>query len=250
MLRALLLGIALPMLLYWLYTRCPIVGGREYGWSSSMRPRFIVKLCLLGLLMLWLPARIIRRHLQQRCADLGITLPSPREERRMNWLVRGAGVAALLLLMAAIKFTTHLLDVTTLQGLPYAANVSRPSTTWGQYLLTDTLVLAIGIGFAMLLVAMWKRRQHALYYGTLARSLAPVYAFAILFLTLVVQPWLLYNEAHWLHQRHRDSRLSGEQPRDQRRVNHAGNEKGATSDGDGVDGNERAGREAVRAADS
>ncbi len=51
----------------------------------------------------------------------------------------------------------------------------------------------------MLLVALWRRRQYALYYGTLARSLAPVYALSILFLTLAVQPWLRGNEAYWLH---------------------------------------------------
>ncbi len=75
--RALLLGIALPMLVYWLYTRCPIIGGREFNWSGGMRPRFVIELGLLSFLMLWLPARFIRRYLHRRCDELGIALPSP-----------------------------------------------------------------------------------------------------------------------------------------------------------------------------
>ena len=50
MLNAVLLGIALPMLVYWLYSRCPVLGGREFSWSSDMWPRFIVELCVLGIL--------------------------------------------------------------------------------------------------------------------------------------------------------------------------------------------------------
>ncbi len=118
LLRALLLGIALPMLLYWLYTRCPVIGGREFGWSSGMRPRFMLELCVLGLLMLWLPALIIRRYLARRCADLGIALPTRREERLTNWQVRGAGAAALLLLAAAMQHTVYLLNSPAFRRAP------------------------------------------------------------------------------------------------------------------------------------
>jgi hypothetical protein len=43
-----------------------------------------------------------------------------------------------------------------------------------------------------------QRKTYGLYYGTLARSLAPVYAFSIIFLSLTAQPWLMCNEAKWL----------------------------------------------------
>ena len=38
--------------------------------------------------MLWLPALCIRRYLLRRCAELGIALPSRREEHMIIWKVR------------------------------------------------------------------------------------------------------------------------------------------------------------------
>ena len=45
---------------------------------------------------------------------------------------------------------------------------------------------------------MPRRREYGVYYGTLARSLAPVYAWTIILLMLLAQPWLLHSEASWL----------------------------------------------------
>ncbi len=98
-----------------------------------------------------------------------------REERLISWKVRGAISATLLVTVIALIFANQYL-----------------------YLLTAALLLAAGITWMAMRYTMQKRQAHGLYYGTLARSLAPVYAFSILFLVLVVQPWLLYNEATWL----------------------------------------------------
>ncbi|MHB9023287.1 MAG: hypothetical protein ACYC7E_03805 [Armatimonadota bacterium] len=53
----------------------------------------------------------------------------------------------------------------------------------------------------------WPRGENfGLYYGTLARSLAPVYVLSIILFTFTAQPWLLYQEASWLR---KDTALFG-----------------------------------------
>jgi len=175
--RALLLGIVLPMAIYWVYSRLPGIGGREFGWSSDMRTRFIIEIVIVGFIMLWLPAFLLKRYIHRRCEDLGISRPTRKEERISNWKVRGAIFAALLLIAVAVVFAVR---------------------TDETYPLLGATLLAIGIIYAAVRYAVRKRHEHGLYYGTLARSMATVYAFAIIFLSLTAQPWLLYNEAQWL----------------------------------------------------
>jgi len=172
---ALLLGIALPMAVYWAYSRLPGIGGREFGWLSGMRTRFIVELCVLGIIMLWLPAHIIRGYIRRRCMELDIELPGRKEESSAGWKVRGAALTALIFASIAILL---------------------PADT-GPVLRT---CLAIAIIALLYRYARGEHGGHSLYYGTLAKSLAPVYAVAVIFISLTVQPWLLYNEAHWLRQ--------------------------------------------------
>ena len=68
----------------------------------------------------------------------------------------------------------------------------------------------VPIMVALTALAMWRvgarRRLHGLYYGTLARSLAPIYAFSIILIATTLQPWQLYSEAQWLR---RDTLLYG-----------------------------------------
>ena len=174
--RALLLGIILPMLIYWIYSRLPFIGGREYGWASSMRPRFVIELMALGLLMLWLPVHLLRKSVRQRCEELSIEMPEKKDERTTSRIIRGGFIIAGILAAIAL-FTPG--DVLPL-------------------LHVAAMLLAIGICLVGTYIAVKKRQHYGLYYGTLARSLAPVYAFAIILLVLTAQPWLLYNEIHWL----------------------------------------------------
>ncbi len=179
LLRALLLGIALPMAVYWIYSRLPVIGGREFGWLSGMRTRFIWELCTLGFIMLWLPVNIVRRSIRKRCTELNIALPNKKEESTVGWKVMGATLAAI--------FVT-------------AITICSPADTTSQILRSAGIGLAIVIMALSLRAAGRKHGEHGLYYGTLARSLVPVYALAIIFISLTIQPWLLYNEAKSLRQ--------------------------------------------------
>jgi len=176
MARALLLGLVLPIVVYWVYSRLPGIGGREFGWRG-MWPRFIIELGAVGLVMIWLPAFLIKRYIHRRCEGLGIALPPRKEEWSSGWKVYSIVFAALLLAAVALFFATQV-HVT--------------------FELVAALLMAAGLIGAASRYALKKRREHGLYYGTLARSMAAVYAFAILFLAIIVQPWLLYNEAQWL----------------------------------------------------
>jgi hypothetical protein len=180
LLRAVLLGTLLPMLIYWVYSRLPVIGGREYGWLY-MWPRFSAELLLLAIILLWLPAHLLRKYIRKRCDDLGVDMPDAHAERAVAWKVRGTGLLAFILLAIVISALS--------QGVAI-------SDDHGIFLFIIVLSLALLI-FA-LLFAHQRRREFGLYYGTLARSLAPVYAWSVIIIMFVAQPFLLYNEAKWL----------------------------------------------------
>ena len=95
--KALLLGIALPMVVYWCYSRLPVIGGREYGWGY-MWPRFLAELLLLFCVVYWLPVLLLRRYLRRRCDELSIPIPPPREEMMANLKVRACILGTIVLL--------------------------------------------------------------------------------------------------------------------------------------------------------
>lgn len=182
--RALLLGVIVPLAAYWLYSRLPTIGGREYGWFSEMWPRFVIELFLLAVVLLWLPAHLVRRSIRHRCDDLEIALPGKREEIVAGWQVRGAVFAALLLAAPSLVIPGDVSPILRIAGVALAVVIA-----------------------AMVVRAVGRRRSvHGLYYGTVARSLVPVYALTIMTLVLLAQPWLLYQEASWLR---RDTLIFG-----------------------------------------
>ncbi|MHB0936941.1 MAG: permease prefix domain 1-containing protein [Armatimonadota bacterium] len=172
-LRALWWGIVLPLAVYWLYSRLPIIGGREYSFKY-MGLRFGAEMLIVGILALWIPARLIGRYVRRRCENLDIPLP-PASEAPKQRKLQVAMISAIALLVINI-------------GIPF------------EYLTVKMFgtVLLVGFIAAIVRYAVLIRQHYGLYYGTLARSMAPLYAFAILFLALIAQPWLLANEAYWL----------------------------------------------------
>jgi len=175
-LRSLVLGIVLPMLVYWCYSRLPLIGGREYGWLSGMWPRFAAELLGVAVLLLWLPHRMIRHGIRKRCAELGIALPEKKDESSTTRIVFIGIIVACIVAAVAIFIPGNVSPLLRLAGILLAAGISQ-----------------VGMRYAS-----GRRQRFGMYYGTLARSLSPVYAFSIILLSLIAQPWLLYQEAHWL----------------------------------------------------
>lgn len=174
--RALLLGIALPVVAYSIYSQLSSISGREYGLSSGMWIRLIVELSILAILAICIPSRAIRRQIRNRCDDLGISVPSTRQEAVIEWAL---GLTVLIAVVSAA------ISVFSLSHIQLSLSVT-------------VVVIAAGLVYAVSRAAGRSRRQYGLYYGTVARSLAPVYAFSILLLSLTAQPALLYREAKWL----------------------------------------------------
>ena len=232
--RAVLLGIALPVAVYWAYSRLPVIGGREYSWFAHW-PRFAAEWLLLALLLLWLPGRHISRFLKRRCTELGMAPPS----RVRRWLIH-LRTWALMLIAVGIAIVPnrmggdsdlciivgYLLMISPLLAVGYlylqakkwpliprvlllvlavilgewAAYSGYPYTAALIWLLLAGEVALIGIYTHYRSISTHYRAKVAdgRYHGTVALSLAPLFAFSALFLSLVVQPWLIGNEVYWL----------------------------------------------------
>jgi len=174
--RALVFGIVVPVLIYWFYARVLPFGGRDYGLASVMWPRFVAELSVMALLILSIPTTIIRRYIRRRCVDLNIAVPCVKNEIVSTWIVRGATILAIGLVVV-IK--------------AYWINISPVFTTLG--VLFAIAITVFGIRFIIR-----KRTQHGLYYGTLAKSLIPIYALSMVLISVTLQPLLLRSEASWL----------------------------------------------------
>ncbi|HEY3378854.1 MAG TPA: hypothetical protein VGL77_15320 [Armatimonadota bacterium] len=152
--RALLYGIALPMLVYWLYSRAPIIGGREYGWSYLWWRFSAEQLFVLGIAF-WLPAHLMRLFIRRRCTELDIDMPAAKVEAGINRKV-GAGILSAVILLAIVS--------------SISSDISTP------FFKTSGICMAVALLIIAACYARKQRNAYGLYFGTLARSLAPVYA--------------------------------------------------------------------------
>jgi hypothetical protein len=185
------LGIALPIVLYVVYLLSPI-GGWEYSLQAWwMVIRRIIDLGLLGLALLCLPQILAKRYLLRRCRALGVA-PTDRGP-----LVRLCSSVFLVMLGWCICLITSII-------LMYHAADGHSMEMGGLLLIISTVVMvALTRYFARKGgMAMPDSRERTTAYlrftGTLARSLIPVYALAIILLAGVVQPLLMHQEAYWL----------------------------------------------------
>ncbi|MHB0937401.1 MAG: hypothetical protein ACYDCO_09035 [Armatimonadota bacterium] len=196
--RIVLLGLVLPLAVYVLYSRLPI-GGREYGLYTNW-PRFLAEMVVMLGLLLYLPERLMRTAIRRRCYELDIPLPKP-----------GMPLITLALLTAVISGAA-IVGFNIMLGISTGSELDR---MFGRFAgsLVAFLVLLLAICIAVLVtlllvraaVRYWRTRRggdFALYRGTLARSLIPLYAAAVILLGGLAQPLLLREEACWLRQDH------------------------------------------------
>jgi hypothetical protein len=100
-------------------------------------------------------------------------MPEEKEERASSRIVRGGIFAACVVTASTMVIPGDISPVIRFAGI-----------------IAAVLICVGGMRYAG-----GKRQQYGFYYGTLSRSLAPVYAFSIILLSLIAQPWLMYNEA-------------------------------------------------------
>ncbi|MHB9134715.1 MAG: permease prefix domain 1-containing protein [Armatimonadota bacterium] len=184
-LRVVALGILLPLAVYYLYSRSPW-GGREYGFGY-MWPRVSAEFLVIMLVLLYLPAAMAGRLIRRRCETLGVPTPSARTNRRQKIALYSLGVLLVLLCVG----TTMAFDVLGFFDDPLLL------------LLCIIVPLLYTAGFWYVAKSILRsRKSYALFYGTVARSLAPVYALSIILLATLVYPYLIRQEERWLREDH------------------------------------------------
>jgi len=179
--RVLLLGVILPLAIYLLISISGMPGGHEYNIVTNciaLGAQFLLLLAVIPALIFVM----VRRHIRRRCLELGIEYPASGK----SWTERIIGGAAILYLLVLAVLPLHF---SSLQG-PFSASVMAVAGA-GIVLASAYLILLA----AKYLHAILSDRKYALYYGALAKTLAPVLALAIIFLTLAVIPGLEWRES-------------------------------------------------------
>jgi len=176
LLRILIVAVLLPLAGYYAYTRWSGLAGREFGFTYVWY-RFILEILLLGGTILALAIAMAGRRIRRRCESLGIPVP----QRAMSPRYRVAFWAAVVFLWAVcLTFRGHM-------------------PTWGAWVLIPLIagaivVVLIGVHAADPTVIL-RKRAYGLYLGTVARSLIPIFAAAILIVAAATHPYLVTREA-------------------------------------------------------
>ena len=168
-------GILLPIILYFSYTRWSGLSSYENSIEDFMF--LFLEVNLLNMSILAASTLLAATYIRKRCQALDITIPKPANPLliKLFWW----GVGSLCLCCAATKklFGNQ-------EGLETALLLF--STGMG--------LILCGAGLVVFIKGCKSRRTHGLYYGTLARSIMPVYACAVIFIGGICLPWLQKEE--------------------------------------------------------
>ncbi|MDD5599368.1 MAG: permease prefix domain 1-containing protein [Victivallaceae bacterium] len=178
--KVLFLGIILPLTAYFLISVSGILGGHEYNIRSNciaLSAQFIIVLAAVPALIFVM----IRKHIRRRCRELDIAYPESTKSK----IDRVVGAVAIIFFFI------------------FAILPLRYFTPRGPLLSIMTIGL-VGAGIAAgciiiplvrYLLTIFSDGKYALYYGALAKTLAPVLALAMIFITLLIIPYLEWREA-------------------------------------------------------
>ena len=172
-----LLGVLLPIGLFLVVTRNVGWSGHSYSIHFGGH-KLIAEFALLAAAVAAGPLYLTWRAVKERCVDLG--LPVTRFVVRHVLWGAAVGAAALLVLW--------LFPATGSQVLVMFTAVAAGLT------IVSLDAWAIGAWVQ----GMAGRKENGLYYGTLFRSLIPIFAAVVVVLGLVVRPYLLHSEATYL----------------------------------------------------
>lgn len=171
--RILGLGVLAPLAAFYLYTRWSGAAGREFGFTYLMN-RFLVELVLLGATLALLTRGMALRAIRSRCERLQIAVP-PR--RRWATRVAWAVLVALWLMSLAVRG-----GIRTASGELWSLTVAGGLATVGLLALLGAVRFVYGT------------RGYGVYCATVARSLIPVFAAAVVLVGVVAHPYLRARE--------------------------------------------------------
>lgn len=174
------LAILLPMFLYFAFTRWSGLSSFENG-IEDWRLLFL-ELGLLDVSFLAASTLLSASYIRKLCQAIDIPIPKPAKSLLIKLCWGGMGILCLCC-AASKQIFGHQGDLET-----------------GLYLFGIGMGLIIcGVGIAVFIKGCMSRNTYGLYYGTLARSLMPVYACAIILIAVIGLPWLQKEESALLN---------------------------------------------------
>jgi hypothetical protein len=175
-LKTLSLAILLPIFLYFAFTRWSGLSSFENS-IEDWRLLFL-EFGLLDVSFLAASTMLTASYIRKRCQALDIPIPKPANSFLIKLCWGGMGILCLCC-AASKKIFGHQGDLET-----------------GLYLFGTGMGLIIcGVGIVVFIKGCMSRNTYGLYYGTLARSLMPVYACAVIFIGIICLPWLQKEES-------------------------------------------------------
>ena len=179
MVRFVLLGVVLPLAVFEVWTRWVPLSGHAFSLGYAGY-RSAVEFLVLGATLALLPAWLALRAFRQRCGALDLpSPPTPPKVLYVPLVLGGVLLAVAFAIPPSMKSAVQ-------KGMTFA--------NWG--------ALMLALFFLLVLVhAVRTSRAQGRTIGTLCRSLIPVFAAAILLLSVVVQPLLHAEERQLLRAR-------------------------------------------------
>jgi hypothetical protein len=188
--KVFLLGIILPLTAYVLISISGMVGGHEYNIISNavnLGAQFSILLIMIPLISFVL----IKKHIRRRCLEIGISCPEIKKSRTRKIIFGIVFSILVLLALLPIHGGLPLNDFPRSLSYTYVPPFLIVLTVIPMCFLIAHIIIAIAEYFS----AIFKGKKYALYYGALAKTMIPVFALAVIFMTLVVMPCLDWREA-------------------------------------------------------
>ncbi len=174
-LRILALGVLLPLALLAAVILFVPTSGQCYSVRVGLH-KVLAEFILCAIAILVLPAWLAAREARRRCAELGIACG-----RALVWLP--ALLLPCALAVAAVWFVPPTADRQFDAGMSVAA---------------VAVIVLLGTALAAALVLLLANARHGLYSGTVARSLIPLFAAAMILISVTTRPWLLRAERRYI----------------------------------------------------
>jgi hypothetical protein len=171
--RIFILGVVLPIATFFVYTRIAGLGGREISvWASW--PQAAAELCMLGAAIVGSTLFLASRAVRRKCRSLDV--PMPPSSGFWKWTFLALACASIVPWI--LHFLVHE-DVATAALLIWA-------------------ILVLLAGMSQLPRTLLGKSRYGLYKGSIARSIVPVCAIALILLAAVTSPYLNREEARLL----------------------------------------------------
>ncbi|MFH0910877.1 MAG: hypothetical protein V1918_05170 [Planctomycetota bacterium] len=178
-------SVLLPIALYFVYSRYSGLARRDFS-IEVILPQLTLELAVLVSTVFLLAFTQSVGVIRQRCAVLNIPMPpiSTRSHR-----------------LSLVLFLLVLLVLLSLRFLNINYFPSSPFPTEYLYLFFALLAFSgfiIAVPFIMFTRLATGKKKYGLYYGTVARSLIPIFAAIVILVGCSVAPYLAHREAYLL----------------------------------------------------